>query len=182
MAELEQVAAPRRRRQLVSSTLDRAVLGPCRSVDEHRRQTGSADRLDLGMVPVEADDDDSVDRCASHRSLERAVQRRDEQQPEAAILGHRRDAFGEEREERIGERLARGCGRQDADRRRRAGGQHARDRVRPVAERGRHLADAIGRLGPQPVGAVEGERNGRLAHPGLARDVGYSGPGVVLAH
>ena len=48
--------------------LDRAVLRQGRRVDEHDRQAGPPDLLDLGVVVGQADGDDAVDRRPAHRA------------------------------------------------------------------------------------------------------------------
>ena len=69
--------------------LDRAVLRQRRRVDEHDRQAGAADLLDLRVVVGQADGDDTVDRRATHRAGQAAMQRRDEVEAVAGLLGRR---------------------------------------------------------------------------------------------
>ena len=52
---------------------------------------------DLGVVGRQADRDDAVHRGPADRPRERPVERRDEVERVAAVLGHRRDALAERR-------------------------------------------------------------------------------------
>ena len=152
--------------------VDRAVVRQGARVDEDDRHAGAPDLLDLGMVVAETDGDDAVDRRPAHRPGQAAVQRRDEVERVAVRLGRDRDALAERTEERVGEDDRQGLRREDADRQRLALGEHPGDGVGGVAELLGHHADPPRRLGRQPVRAVEGERDGRLRHAGLAGDVG----------
>ena len=152
--------------------LDRAVLGQGRRVDEHDRDVGATDLLDLRVPVRQADRDDPVDGGAAHGPGQAAVQRRDEVEAVPVLLGGQRDALAEGAEERVAEDHAEGLRGEHADRHRLALGEHPRDRVRAIAEVLRDLADPERRLGRQPVRRVERERHGRLADARLAGDVG----------
>ena len=73
--------------------LDRAVLRQRRRVDQHDRQAGPADVLHLRVVVGQADGHDAVHRRAVHRAGQAAMQRRDEVEPVAELLGDRGDAL-----------------------------------------------------------------------------------------
>ena len=162
--------------------LDRVVIGQRGRVDQNDRDPGPPDLLDLGMVVAQADGDHAVDDRPAHRPGQRAVQRRDEVERVAGLLGHRRDAFGERPEERVGEDDRQRLRRQHPDRQRLALRQHPRHRVRAVAQLIGHHADPVGRLRRQSIGAVERERDGRLGHAGLAGDVGDARSDRALFH
>ena len=162
--------------------VDRRVLRLRIRVDEHDRQAGPPDLLDLGMVVGEADRDDAIDGRAADRPRQRAVERRDEREPVAGLLGDDRDAFREGTEERVREDHRQGLRREHPDRQGLPLREHARDRVRAVAERLGYLADALGGLRRQPVRAVEREGHRRLRDPCLACDVGNPRPLGVLLH
>ena len=66
-------------------------------------QAGPADLLDLRVVVGQADGDDTVHGRPAHRPRQAAVQRRDEVQAVAELLGRDRDALAERPEERVGE-------------------------------------------------------------------------------
>ena len=174
MAEVDQVLRGAAGATVVVD-LHGAVLRPGRGVDEHHGETGPADHLDLRVALVQPDHDHAVHGGTPDRAGERPVQRRDEEEPEAAFLGHRRDTLGEEGEEGVGEDLGQRLRRQDPDRRRLPRRQHARHGVRTVLERRGDLVDPGDRLRAQPLGAVEGERDGGLAYARLPGDVGDAG-------
>jgi hypothetical protein len=109
------------------------------------------------MIVGEADGDDSIDGRPAHRPRQRPVQRADEVQAVALFLGGQRDALAERPEERVGEDHRQGLRREHPDREGLTLGQHSRHGVRPVAQRLRDLANPHGRLGCQPVRAVERE-------------------------
>ena len=111
-----------------------AVLRPRRGVNEHDRQAGAAHGFDLRVAGLEAHGDDAVDGRPPHGALERAAERRDEQDPEAALLGDDRDTLGESRKEGVAEDLPERLRGQHADRGRLARAEHPRDGVRPVAQ------------------------------------------------
>ena len=134
------------------------------------------------MVVAQADGDHAVDGRPAHRPGQRAVQRRDEVERVAGLLGRRRDAFGERPEERVREDDRQRLRGQHPDRQRLALGQHPRHRVRAVAQLIGHHADPVGRLRRQSIGAVERERDGRLRHAGLAGDVGDARSDRALFH
>ena len=121
--------------------LDAAVLGQRGRVDEHDRQAGAADLLDLGVRVGQADGDDAVDRRPAHRPGQAAVERRDEVQAVAVLLGDERDALAEGPEERVAEDDAERLRGEHADGHRLALGQHPRDRMGRVAELLGDLAD-----------------------------------------
>ena len=102
MAELQQVLRGGAGPALVVDLDDRLVRQRAR-VDHHQRQAGGADLLDLRVVGGQADRDDAVDRRPAHRAGEDAVERRDEVERVALLLGGERDALAERAEERVGE-------------------------------------------------------------------------------
>ena len=119
-------------------------------------QAGATDLLDLGMAVRQADGDDAVDGGAAHRPRQAAVQRRDEVEAVAVLLGGQRHALAEGAEERVAEDDAEGLRREHADRHRLALGEHPRDRVRAVAQVLRDLADP---RAPSRARAGPGELN-----------------------
>ena len=133
--------------------LDRAVLRQRRRVDQHDRHARPPDLLDLGMVVAQADGHDAVDRRPAHRPGQAAVQRRDEVERVAGLLGGDGDAFAERAEERVGEDDRQGLRREHADRQRLALAEHPRDRVGRVAEL---LGDLRGSARPCPAPAGPG--------------------------
>ena len=62
-------------------------------VHHHERHAGGADLLDLGVARGQADRDDAVDRRPAHRAGEAAVERRDEVERVARLLGRQGDAL-----------------------------------------------------------------------------------------
>ena len=81
-----------------------------------------------------ADRDHAVDHRPLDRAGQRPVERRDEVERVALLLGGQRDALRERPEERVGEDDRQRLRREDAQRERLALGEHARDRVRAVAQ------------------------------------------------
>ena len=75
--------------------LDRSVLRQGGRVHEDDRDPGAADLLHLGVVVGQADRDDAVDRRPAHGAGQRAVERRDEVQAVAELLGGQGDALAE---------------------------------------------------------------------------------------
>ena len=124
--------------------LDRAVLRQRGRVDQDDRHARATDLLDLGVVVAQADRDDAVDGRPAHRPRQAAVQRRDEVQGVARLLGRDRDTLAERAEERVGEDDRQRLRREHADRQRLALAEHPGDRVRRVAELLGDLADALG--------------------------------------
>ncbi len=100
------------------------------------------------------------------------VQRRDEVERVAVVLGSQRDPLREGTEVRVREDDGQSLRREDAQRVRLALRQHPGHRVRAIAERIRNVQDPARRLWRQPVRAVERERHRRLRHARLAGDVG----------
>ena len=108
------------------------------------------------MTSVEADNDDAVDGAlAIARSSEPCSgEMNNRPKPRSSVT----DATPSANSAKNG--LAKTCEwlrGEDADHRRRPGRQHPRDGVRPITEPLSHLADPIGGLRPETVGAVEGE-------------------------
>ena len=176
MAQLQQVLRGGPGAALVVD-LDARLVRERARVDHHQRHAGGADLLDLGVRGGEA-------RPRRRRrpspgpspAASEPVERGDEVERVALLLGGQRDALAEGAEERVGEDHRQRLRRQHADGVRLALGEHPRDRVRAVAERVRDVADPARRLGRQPVRAVEGERHGGLRHARLAGDVGDARP------
>ncbi len=162
--------------------LDRAVFRQGRRVHQDDGQAGAPDLLDLRVVVGQADGDHAVHGRPAHRPGQAAVQRRDEVQAVAELLGRDGDALAERPEERVREDDRQGLRGQDADRQGLALGEHPGDRVGPIAEFVGDGADAAGGLGRQPVRAVERERHGRLGDTRLARDVRDPWPAGPLFH
>ena len=152
-------------------------------VDEDDRQAGAADLLDLGVVLAQAQGHEAVDAGQTSGARQRAVQRRDEQQAVTGFLGDAGHSLAEHAEERIGERRDQGLRGQDAEGAGVALGEHPGNRVGPVAERVRDRADPGRRLGAQPIGVVEGDRDGRLGHAGLSCDIADAyATGTLMIH
>ena len=181
MAEPDEVLGGRTRAALVVD-LDRRQVGQRARVDHHQRQPGGPQLLDLRVVRRQADHDNAVHRRPAHRAGERPLQRRDEVQGVALVLGRQRDALRECPEERVGEDHRQRLRGEHAEGARRSLGQHPGDRVGPVAEGVRDRANADRRLGREPAGPVEGERDRGLRDARLAGDVGdaRTAPGPLL--
>jgi hypothetical protein len=109
VAKAQQVLGGRAGARLVVDD-DRAVLRQVIRVDEDHRDAGAADLADLGMVGGQADGHDPVDRRAADREGQRAVQRRDEVQLVAEVLGGMGDALAEEAKNGLEKMTARACG------------------------------------------------------------------------
>ena len=102
MAKLEEVLGGRPRPTDIVDR-DRAPLGQGGRVDEHDRNAGATDLVDVGMVARQADRDHPVDRGVVHRAGQRAAQRRDELEGVARCLDGGPDPDREHPEERVRE-------------------------------------------------------------------------------
>jgi hypothetical protein len=99
------------------------------------------------------------------------MQRGDEMEAVAVLLGGQRDPFTEGAEERVAEDHAEGLRGEHADRHRLALGKHPRDRIGAIAQVLGDRPDAKRRLGRQAVRRVERERHRGLADASLPGDV-----------
>jgi len=113
---------------------DRAVLGERSRIYEHDRQARTPDLLDLGVVLAQADGDEAVDARLARRPRQRSVERRDEQQTIAELLGDAGHPLAEHAEERVGKRDNEGLRRQDAEGAGAALREHPGHRVGPITE------------------------------------------------
>ena len=93
-----------------------------------------------GWSRGQTDGDDAVDCRPIDRPRQRAVERRDEVEPVAGLLGDRRDPRAEHPEERVGEDRRQGLRREQADRPGPPLGEHPRDRD-PADSRARRRLD-----------------------------------------
>ncbi len=163
--------------------LDAGLVRHRAGVHHHERQPGGPDLLHLGVPRGQTDRDHAVHRGAAHRAGQRALQRRDEVERVALLLGRQGDTLREGAEERVREDDRERLGGEHSQRVGGALGEHAGDRVRSIAEGIRDIADTAGRLGRQPIRAVECERHRGLRHARLASDVGDPRPSrVPLLH
>ena len=104
-------------------------------VHGRHRQAGPPDLGDLGMIGGQTNRDDAVDGRPRDGPRQGTVQRRDEVQPVARLLGYRGHPRAEHSEEGVGEDHREGLRREQPDRPGPSLGEHPGDRIRPIAER-----------------------------------------------
>jgi hypothetical protein len=134
------------------------------------------------VVVGQADRDDAVDDRPMDRPGEGAVERRDEMEPVAGLLGDPGDPRAERAEERVREDHRQVLRGEDADRAGPPLGEHPRDRVRAVAQLGGDAEDPRRGRGVEPVGAVEGKGDCGLRDACALGNVGDRHPTGDLLH